>query len=107
MSAIARSPGRSASTVTREVKSNGDIEHYGAWRAHVRARQETRRLKAFKLERGRLAREVTRLLEVLWPPREIAQRLRLDYPENPEMHVSHETVNQSLIVRGEANYVAN
>lgn len=100
MSAIARSLGRSASTVTREVKVNGGVEHYGAWRAHVRARHETRRPKAFKLERGRLAREVTRQLEALWSPREIAQRLRLDYPDNPETHVSHETIYQSLFVQG-------
>jgi IS30 family transposase len=43
---------------------------------------------------------VTRRLEQLWSPQEIAQRLRLDFPDDPEMRVSHETIYQSLFVQG-------
>jgi IS30 family transposase len=43
---------------------------------------------------------VTRRLEQLWSPEEIARRLPLDYPDDEEMRVSHETIYQSLFVQG-------
>jgi IS30 family transposase len=45
ISSIARRLGRAPSTVTREVAANGGAEHYGAWRAHCRARGAARRPK--------------------------------------------------------------
>jgi IS30 family transposase len=100
MSAIARSMGRSPSTVSREVAVNGGAADYRAWQAHGRARQSARRPKAFKLGPGRLLAEVTHQLKGLWSPQEIAGRLRLDFPSEPEMRVSHETIYQSLFVQG-------
>lgn len=100
LSAIARHLGRSPSTVTREVKANGGREHYSAWSAHERARQQSRRPKPCKLRRGRLHRDVSRRLKQLWSPQEISRRLPLDYPDDPEMRVSHETIYQSLFVQG-------
>ena len=40
-----------------------------------------------------------RLLE-LWSPEQIADQLRIDYPEEPNMRVSHETIYQGLYVQG-------
>ena len=100
LSSIARSLGRRASTVSREVKANGGREHYPAWRAHCRARDQARRPKPCKLRKGRLRDEVSRRLEQLWSPQEISRRLVLDFPEDPEMRVSHETIYQSLFVQG-------
>ena len=100
MSEIARRLGRSASTVTREVGANGGPEHYGAWRAHCRAREQARRPKAAKLEHGPLAEQVTTWLEQLWSPKEISGRLTREHPNDPTMHVSHETIYQSLYVQG-------
>ncbi len=99
-SAIARALGRSPSTVTREVNANGGREHYSAWGGHQCAREQARRPKPCKLRRGRLLPEVSRWLEQLWSPQEIAQRLALDFPDDPEMRVSHETIYQSLFVQG-------
>ncbi|MGH9258760.1 MAG: IS30 family transposase [Acidimicrobiales bacterium] len=98
--AIARQLGRSASTVSREVAANGGRESYSAWSAHQRARQAARRPKPCKLRAGRLRDEVARRLLALWSPDEIARRLPLDFPDDPEMRVSHETIYQSLFVQG-------
>ena len=100
MSAIARRLGRSPSTVTREVAANGGREGYRAWAAHQRARTQVRRPKPFKLTEGPLLIEVSQRLTQLWSPQEIAGRLRLDFPDDPGMRVSHETIYQSLFVQG-------
>jgi IS30 family transposase len=98
--AIARALGRSPSTISREVAANGGRAGYGAWRAHRRAREAARRPKPHRLRHGKLLREVSRRLLALWSPQQIAQRLRLDYPDDPDMRVSHETIYQSLFVQG-------
>ena len=100
MSSIARSLGRSPSTVTRDVKANGGASNYGPWRAHCRAREETRRPKVAKLCHAPLVAQVTEWLEELWSPQEIAARLRLEFPGDASMQVSHETIYQSLFVQG-------
>jgi IS30 family transposase len=98
--AIAAELGRSVSTVSREVGSNGGRANYRAWQAHCRAEQRARRPKPFKLDRQPLVEVVTEWLEELWSPREIAGRLRLEFPHDPMMQVSHETIYQSLFVQG-------
>jgi IS30 family transposase len=100
MSSIARSLGRASSTVSREVAANGGAVRYGAWRAHCRAEASSRRPKPAKLAHPPLARQVTTWLERLWSPQEIAERLRLDFGDDPMMQVSHETIYQSLFVQG-------
>jgi IS30 family transposase len=100
MAAIARSLGRSTSTITREVAANGGALHYGAWKAHCRAEAASRRPKRAKLAHRPLVRKVTTWLEELWSPQEIAERLRLEFPDDPMMQVSHETIYQSLFVQG-------
>jgi IS30 family transposase len=100
LSSIARRLGRVPSVVTREVAANGGREDYSAWHAHQRARDAARRPKPCKLRAGRLLNEVTSRLEKLWSPDEIARRLPLDFPDDPEMRVSHETIYQSLFVQG-------
>jgi len=100
LSAIARILKRSPSTITREVNANGGRERYSAWRSYQRAREHARRPKSCKLARGKLHREVSRRLLQLWSPQEIARRLPLDYPDEPAMRVSHETIYQSLFVQG-------
>ena len=100
LTSIAKELGRSPSTVTREVAANGGRQHYRAFDAHERARRCVRRPKAAKLDHGPLAEQVTAWLEELWSPKEISGRLTREHPIDPEMHVSHETIYQSLYVQG-------
>jgi IS30 family transposase len=99
--AIATRLRRAPSTVAREVSRNGGRDGYRAWRAGAAARARARRPRAAKLARNeRLAAEVERLLLRRWSPRQIAHRLRLEHPDDPELRVSHETIYQALFVQG-------
>jgi IS30 family transposase len=97
---IARLLGRSPSTVSREVVTNGGRQKYRAWRAEETAARRARRPKTAKLNRcPRLRAEVARLLAERWSPEQIAHRLVHDHPEDQEMRVSHETIYRSLFVQ--------
>jgi IS30 family transposase len=97
---VAKGLGRSVSTVSREVGVNGGRENYRAACAHRRAWQRARRPKAPRLACPRLAAQVEEWLLEWWSPQEIARRLRLEFPDDPMMRVSHETIYQALFVQG-------
>jgi IS30 family transposase len=101
---VARRLGRSASTVSREVARNGGAKRYRATSADRRAWDEARRPKQGKLAGcPRLRREVAKKLALKWSPEQISRWLAGAHPDDPEMHVSHETIYLSLFVqsRGE------
>jgi IS30 family transposase len=99
--AIAEVLGRAPSTISREVNANGGQVHYRAWRAERRAEAAARRPKAAKLAvNHRLRGIVEAMLEDRCSPQQIARRLRVDHPDDPEMWVSHETIYQSLFIQG-------
>lgn len=100
--AIARRLGRAPSTVSREVNANGGRAGYAGWRAHRRACDLARRPKVAKLVGcARLRAQVeTWLSEEQWSPKQISVQLRIDYPDDPMMRVSPETIYQSLYVQG-------
>jgi IS30 family transposase len=98
--AIAAVIGRVVSTVSREVAANGGRDRYQGWKAHQQAGCRARRPKATKLAHRPLASQVTGLLEEWWSPEEISLWLRVEFPDDPMMWVSHETIYQSLFVQG-------
>lgn len=98
--AIAARLGRSASTISREVKRNGGRERYRCVDAEVGTVRRARRPKVPKLVRfSRLRRAVESLLERRWSPEQISKRLAVQFPEDPQMRISHETLYQSLFVQ--------
>jgi transposase, IS30 family len=97
---IAARLGKAVSTVSREVAANGGRAGYRAWRAHQRAREQARRPKTPKLACPQLAAQVAAWLEQWWSPVQIARRLRIEFPGDPMMRVSHETIYQALYVQG-------
>jgi len=98
--AIAARLGKAVSTVSREVAANGGCAGYRAWRAHQRAREQARRPKPCKLACPRLAAQVAGWLHQWWSPVQISRRLRTEFPGDPMMRVSHETIYQALYVQG-------
>ncbi len=98
---IAGAIGRDPSTVSREVNANGGRSHYRAWRAHRAAQARARRPKPAKLAScPKLRAQVEEWLGEWWSPEQIARCLREEFPDDPMMWVSHETIYQSLFVQG-------
>ena len=98
--AIAVALGRSPSTVCREVAANGGRRRYRAARADKDAWARAARPKPAKLATCAPLRElVTAKLELDWSPQQIAGWLRLEYPNEAGMQVSHETIYRSLFVQ--------
>jgi IS30 family transposase len=91
--------GRAASTVCREVAAGGGRDRYKPVPAHERAVAAARRPKPRKLGDPRLCAAVTRRLEQLWSPQQIACWLR-EHDDASLGSVSHETIYKSLYVQG-------
>ena len=105
LASIARRLGRPTSTVSREVGRNGGIEHYKAWKADRRAFELARRPKPSKLfVNARLRAEVEIRLQRRCSPQQIAGRLKIEFPDEPEMWVSHETIYQCLYVQSRGQF---
>jgi IS30 family transposase len=102
---IARGLGRHRSTIGRELARCGPRRgHYAPFAAERRVRRLACRPKATKLSASpRLLAEVEAGLRKQWSPEQISEKLRVDYPGDQEMRISHETIYQSLFVqsRGE------
>ena len=97
---IARQLGRSPSTVSREVARHGGARRYRAVAADRRAVRSTKRPKRCKLAMNdRLRAVVEAKLELQWSPQQISGWLGEEFPNDPEMRVSHETIYMSLFVQ--------
>jgi transposase, IS30 family len=98
---IAGRLGRPVSTVSREIARNGTGRGYRAVAAQAQAEFRARRPKAAKLAgNARLRGWVQDRLEEGWSPEQVSAVLRLQFPDEPEMRVSHETIYQSIYVQG-------
>ena len=98
--AIARALGRAPSTISREVRRHGGRRRYRAAQADRRAWAAARRPKSCRLAgQPRLCRAIAEKLLAKWAPEQIAGWLRVSYPDDPEMQVSHETIYRSLYVQ--------
>jgi IS30 family transposase len=98
--------GRSVSTITRELDRNKDPRTgaYQPERAHRLAWERQRRPKPSKLSRSPALRAgVQAMLDRRCSPEQASGRLTVEFPDDPGMRVSHETIYQSLYVypRGE------
>ena len=104
--AIAGRLGRSPSTISRELRRNRDPKtgHYLPHHAHTQAWLRQRRPKDSKIATSPRVRAWVRyMLKQRLSPEQIAGRLRVQFPDDESMHLSHETIYQALYVypRGE------
>ena len=104
---IARRVGRSASTISRELHRNaatrGGRWDYRASTAQWHAERRAARPKVSKLAADdRLQKHVQGKLSGpgRWSPEQISRRLKLDFPDDGSMRVSHEAIYQALYVQG-------
>jgi transposase, IS30 family len=120
---IAGSIGRPTSTVTRELDANRlnetrpravplgqragargpvpESPNYSPWIAQQRFESRLARPKTSKLAGNtRLCEEVQARLKLNHSPEQISARLVIDFADDPEMRVSHETIYRALYVQG-------
>ena len=97
---IALSLGRPTSTISREVARHGGRDRYRAAHADEAAWEAARRPQSCRLaDNPRLRWLVACKLGQQWSPEQIAGWLKRCYPDNQEMHVSHETIYKTLFIQ--------
>jgi len=98
---IALRIGRSPSTLSREVARNHGRQSYRAGAAEQAALTRGKRPKPTKLMScAKLQAEVVAGLKLEWSPQQISRFLKEEYPGDPSMQVSHETIYLSLYLQG-------
>lgn len=97
---IAKGLARPVSTVSREVARHGGRETYRASQADDQAWDWASRPKLCRLaQHPPLRRSVAAKLALQWSPEQIARWLKLRYPNDEGMQVSHETIYRSLFIQ--------
>jgi IS30 family transposase len=103
---ISRATGRSASTISRELARNAapDAGYSSAVAQSMHAARRTAARRPRKLDvQGVAWSVVLTLLDWRWSPQQIAATLKRVFPDEPERHVSHETIYTAIYAqpRGE------
>jgi transposase, IS30 family len=97
---VARRLSRAPSTISREIQRHGGRTHYRASDADAAAWAWARRPKRCRLvAHRRLRRVVEQKLGADWSPQQIAAWLVSTFPDEPAMHLSHETMYRALYVQ--------
>ncbi len=97
---LARRLARAPSTISREIQRHGGRAQYRANDVDRVAWAAARRPKRGRLaSTRRLRRVVEQKLGLDWAPQQIAAWLMSTYPDEPAMHVSHETIYRALYVQ--------
>jgi IS30 family transposase len=106
---IGRAIGRSPATVSRELRRNAaPDEGYSsdaAQASHAARRRAARKPRKLDV-RGVAWSVVLTLLDWKWSPQQIAATLKRVFPDEPERHVSHETIYTAIYAqpRGELRH---
>jgi IS30 family transposase len=97
---IAARLARSPSTISREINRNGGLNRYRAIVADQAAYKRARRPKQPVMAvNPKLKRLVTQKLAQDWSPEQISGWLKVEYPKNEGLRVSHETIYRSLYIQ--------
>jgi IS30 family transposase len=97
---IAGRLGRAPSTVSREVARHGGGARYRANHADYEASRSALRPKPCRLAlNGALRKVVASKLALEWSPEQVSGWLRIRYPDDESMQISHETIYKSLFIQ--------
>jgi transposase, IS30 family len=100
MRRIAQGLGRSASTISREIRRNGGCSTYRASLADRRAWERALRPKPCRLARhAELRWSVAQKLVLEWSPEQISGWLKRQFPADQGMQISHEAIYRSLFIQ--------
>lgn len=103
---IARRLGRNPGTISREITRNCGNGGYRAYTAGQRAERTASSRKEGKrriLQGARLRAYVLSGLRKQWSPREIVKRIKVEYPQDTTMCISHEAIYQYIYVLPRGN----
>ena len=92
---LGRSAGSLSRELTRNASAGGMYCSRGAQRAHEARRARARPVAKLDAD-GPLWPLVSHMLGWLWSPQQIARTLRSMWPDNSELHVSHETIYNAI-----------
>lgn len=104
---IAQNLDRSPSTISREIRRyTADQKYYRAIFAEQHAKQLKHKLRQnHKLANNpQLRKKVLYYLRHKWSPEQIAKRLIFLYPNDIEMHISHETIYSYIYVQPKGTF---
>ena len=91
--AIANLLGRPVSTVSREINRNAGAQGYAPHEAVARCKKRKfRRKRLLSNASSLLWQEVQTLMRKGWSPEQIAGKLKVMHPDDPDQRVSHETI---------------
>ena len=97
---IARRLDRAASTLSREISRNGGRPTYRAHAADDHAWDSALRPKKCLLAVSRKLRNIVASKLILnWSPEQISGWLKIQFPDDASMRVSHETIYRSLFIQ--------
>jgi len=98
---IAERLGKSPGTISRELARNGGVSGY---RAHLANKRSVRKSTSRKFgcrvlfESMELREYVHAGLRKHWSPNEIVRRIKMEYPQDTSMRISHEAIYQYIYV---------
>jgi IS30 family transposase len=96
--------GRHHSGISREINKNLDSNgNYSPHKAHCSFLLRLHRPKNAKINKNPgLWIYILELLELRWSPMQISNHLKSEYPGNPEMQLSHESIYRAIYVQGKS-----
>lgn len=94
--------GRSRSTISRETKKGFKTNSYRAIQANNRAKRNARKRRAGKRKIDKfkkLKKFIEKHIWLKWSPEQIAESLKIEYPTDMNMRISHESIYAYLYVK--------
>ena len=93
-----RALGRHRSTITRELSYQPKGQYCATKAAELHRQRKSLSIKPHKLSSSQKLTDTvnTMIQHRQWSPEQMSETLKLDHPDDPSMHVSHETIYRHI-----------